>query len=396
MGSDIDLTAADPSTVVEYVDIQDAATGIRGAPVTAGPPYTLAHDTFSGDVVGLELECGGPVDISSDTFTGNQTGIEFSFWELSNDHLCPTSIQSSIFVTNGMGLEGEINDTVSVTDTTYEGNTEAVQLEVREPAALMPGVFSMRHSNVVDNTKGVELLLDDQYSPVPNLEQNNFSQNLSFNVRTSGRADLNPGVYLDGTNNWWGTTDRSAIQRSISDCTDSTNDTSSQICVKIDPYLNAPDPEASAALSALPTATPTSVPPTIPPPTPTDTPTPIAIQNTFTVDAVKIETVSGAPDYSLRRQSLQSLRAKNTIRLSIYVRIGFPSGTQFVTAFRVTSGSHSTFFKQTHHSLGSDSVGNELRYAVAYAPPRRGQFTFTGTLFVGETHKHKAVAFAVH
>jgi hypothetical protein len=115
----------------------------------------------------------------------------------------------------------------------------------------------------------------------------------------------------------------------------------------------------------------------------------------FSVDAFKIETSTEAPDYTLRRMSLQSVSAKHTIRLSIYVRIEFPSGTPFVTAFRLTSGSHTTLFKQTHHSLGSDSVGNELRFAVTYAPQRQGEFTFAGTVFIEGKHKHKTVAFLV-
>jgi hypothetical protein len=393
----IELSGADPSTLLEYAEIRDAAVGIHGAPATTQPPYTLAHDTFSGDVVGLELECGGPVAITSDTFTGNQTGIHFSFWEILYDQLCPTSIQSSIFMANGTGLQGEINDTLSISNTTYKGNIEAVQLDVREPVAPTPGVFSMEHSNIVDNTKGVELSLGAQDAPVPSLEQNNFSQNLSFNIRTIDAIGLNPGIYIDGTNNWWGTTNRNAIQRSISDCTDSGNMSSQQLCVKIDPYLSAPDSEASAALGAVPTATPTTVPPTIPPPTPTTTPTPTAVES-FAVDAVKIESVTEAPDYSLHRISLANVRARKSVRLSIYLRIQGPPGTTFVTGFRVTSGRTNgpiVYLKRTHHSLASGAVANEQRYSVAYTPAHGGQFTFTGTLVVGGKHKHKSVLFGV-
>src|SRR5205085_8447370 len=68
---------------------------------------------------------------------------------------------------------------------------------------------SLSYNTIISNTVGIELQAYGGYQPAVN--HNNIYGNIPYNLKITGPYDVAP------TNNWWGTTDTSAIDAGIFD-----------------------------------------------------------------------------------------------------------------------------------------------------------------------------------
>jgi hypothetical protein len=117
--------------------------------------------------------------------------------------------------------------------------------------------------------------------PSANITQNNIYDNAQ-NVHLTESDDI------EAVDNWWGTTDASAINQTIWDHKNASN----LGTLNFDPYLNEPTPLAPS----IPTYITIPPPPTIPTPTPTLTPTPLITPSpTPSVTPTPDSTVSPSP-----------------------------------------------------------------------------------------------------
>ena len=108
------------------------------------------------------------------------------------------------------------------------------------------------HNTVTRNEKGIATAISSE-----TITNNNLGGNSKFDL-SAGYAPV------DATNNWWGTTDASAISSKTFDSADDYNFGT----VTFSPFLSAPDSQApSNSYTPIPTPNLTSNPPTSPTPT---------------------------------------------------------------------------------------------------------------------------------
>lgn len=73
---------------------------------------------------------------------------------------------------------------------------------------MFAGLY-LYNNTIANNTIGV--ILDNEYGSPPPMNYNNIYGNTDYNVKNMGPHGV------DAINNWWGTTDESAIDASIYD-----------------------------------------------------------------------------------------------------------------------------------------------------------------------------------
>ncbi len=119
-------------------------------------------------------------------------------------------------------------------------------------------VVDVQTNTIARNAIGIQYL---PYVLTSTISNNNIYDNSQYNFKLHQFSDN-----LTVSNNWWGTTDTTAIGQSIYDSSkDFTLGT-----VNFTPFLTAPNPEAPA----IPASTPTPTPTLTPTPTPTSTQSP--------------------------------------------------------------------------------------------------------------------------
>ncbi len=119
----------------------------------------------------------------------------------------------------------------------------------------------IENNTVSNNSVGIQI--GNPFSPA--LSNNNIYGN-ELNVKLAGKAS----AQINLPNNWWGTTDQSAISQTIYDYKNDFN----LGTVNFTPFLNVPNPQALPDKNApIPTPNPSATPTTTPSQTPTSTPT---------------------------------------------------------------------------------------------------------------------------
>ena len=119
----------------------------------------------------------------------------------------------------------------------------------------------IENNTVINNSVGIQI--GNQFSPA--LSNNNIYGN-ELNVKLTGKAS----AQINLPNNWWGTTDQSAISQTIYDYKNDFN----LGTVNYIPFLTAPNPQALPNQNApIPTPNPSTSPTPTPSQTPTATPT---------------------------------------------------------------------------------------------------------------------------
>jgi hypothetical protein len=138
------------------------------------------------------------------------------------------------------------------------------------------GTLTVSGSVIEDNTVGISA---DVESNNDHVNGNDIQGNSRYNIAVTG----NPNDTLDATNNWWGTTDATAIQRTIYDCFfDLTRP-----CVIFQPFITTPP--CGTSTPTPPTSTPTLT------PSPTGTPLPTATPTAIVTPTVSVPCVTPLP-----------------------------------------------------------------------------------------------------
>jgi parallel beta-helix repeat protein len=135
-------------------------------------------------------------------------------------------------------------------------------IEANTISGCTSGIYgggTIRNNTISKNTVGITTLVT-----ATSITQNSLWGNIQNNVRTSAQ------INVDATNNWWGTTDASAINQTIYDFKNS----SSLGNVTFIPFLSSPNPNTPAleSVTYVPNPTPTAIPSPIPVPTATYVP----------------------------------------------------------------------------------------------------------------------------
>ncbi len=140
---------------------------------------------------------------------------------------------------------------------------------------------TVENNLVVDNVKGIVIdLRTGTGDNLPNIQANTISgntigisledrpariQNNNIQNNTNYNFYLDTANGIDVSNNWWGTTDESAISQSIYDSKNNIN----MGTVTFKPILSAPNPDAPTAPPATSIPSPTATPTEMPAPSPT-------------------------------------------------------------------------------------------------------------------------------
>lgn len=244
------FTAADPSTAT-----QGAWSGIHIANQLGGSA-TIQYAEIAFAVIGISIDCcdgGGPVEIYDTIFESNSTGATAGFSRdfFSLYYRCTfldniqglKSIEKIIayskFINNSYGIKDA--DTTSVYFSVFEGHTNAAvngESGALQFSTIMNNNIGIDDSfagltitkNLIYNNQiGVRRAVDGLFTNPP-VNNNNLFDNTNQNIIN------NVSQNLDATNNWWGTTDTTAIEAGIFDFFDD----ATLGVVTYSPFLNAP------------------------------------------------------------------------------------------------------------------------------------------------------------
>ncbi len=203
----------------------------------------ITNPSFSSDSYGIHAERSSGV-ISGNTISNCQAGI-FAY------NANPTISQNTIFeCQKGIWVVSESSPIIE--KNCIYGNTEGIN--------IISGSASVEINTIVNNTKGIYVGHEQKYfagyfyiEPSPSIVNNNIYSNGDANFF------LDTPKNITVADNWWGTTDESAISQSIYD---SKNDFNLGT-VTFQPILTSPNQNAPTLPTA--TSTPTPAPsPTVP------------------------------------------------------------------------------------------------------------------------------------
>jgi hypothetical protein len=124
------------------------------------------------------------------------------------------------------------------------------------------------------------------------------------------------------------------------------------------------------------------------------TPTPQGGKITFSVQQVKIGYASSKLSNMLHRPSLTQVHVGQKAKLYVVATFGpIRSKLAVSLGFRVTSGGRTASFEKVTRTVPPSSRSATLGWSEYFIPRWAGSYSFSGTLFVGSAHQHKALTF---
>lgn len=207
--------------------------GYSGSPIISG---NFIKSSGAGN---FGISCGNNVSVSDNNITNCYVGI----YVIGN-----ATITRNLVTSNTFGLMTSIS-TATVENNTFANNTVGIN-----------GGGTIRNNTFGNNQVGI---MDSNINS--NITQNNFFGNTKYNFQ------LALTISVDATYNWWGTSDASAINLTISDI----KNNPLVGTVNFTPFLNESNSAAPAleSINYVPAPTPTPYPTTLPAPTVTPYPT---------------------------------------------------------------------------------------------------------------------------
>ncbi|MGH2443987.1 MAG: hypothetical protein ACRDFX_12600, partial [Chloroflexota bacterium] len=326
------VPGANPVSTISYIVIRS----VSDTAITDYPGAAIEHDTFMNDHIAIG---GSPVasgnfraldhtlDITNSDFTQNDVGITYNLGS------AQLNVAGSYFSNNGNAIYVAGNyGGLSVTTSTFADNVDAIRLLVD-----------------IDNV---------------NINQNSIYGSSQYNVELDDKVPAK----IDATNNWWGTTSTSDIQKTLLDC----NSDLSLPCVNYQPFLSGPPAGAPASLvNTAPTPTP--------PPTATPTPTPAATatvtatpppstRSAFKLVSAKVEYASANPSRAVHHPSLTRLKVRQRVKLFVYVTFsGITSPIPVQVGFRITCARHTTYLDKASVTVAGKDNGGYTAYWEYYS-----------------------------
>jgi parallel beta-helix repeat protein len=194
--------------------------------------------------------------------------------------------QSLSGVADGIWFSGESVGHVLVQNNLISDNYFGIQI-FSPNVGNMPTTLTVQDNTITNNNVGISV----SNSYMPTLIGNNLLNN---NVSIQMTADYSGhSKDINASNNWWGTTDTSAIDKSIYDFYDDFNLGK----VNYTPFLTSANANATPDLNALP-STPTSSPSTLPTESPTSnsTATPTSIPTLNPTATSSLQNTTSTPD----------------------------------------------------------------------------------------------------
>lgn len=240
---------------IAFVDIEYAQTALSVVSINScgSGPVSVSDSVFSNNVTGLDGCASAGIQVNRSTFSNNRYGL------YTTSH---ASVYFSTFTGHDVALRG--GDSGEVKYSTITNNDVGV-----EPYWWG---FAMSYNTITNNRVGVILSWWTVYNPLPVNYNNIFG-----NTTVSGTINMQNGpVNGDASNNWWGTTDISAIEAGMKDGRDDIT----LGLITYSPFLSGPVDISGPTSTPTPTGTPTLTPTSTPTPTPTRTPTPTSTSTT--------------------------------------------------------------------------------------------------------------------
>jgi hypothetical protein len=231
-----------------------------GVYVSGGSPI-ISDNTIYGevDVSGGGVSSDFPV-ISNNRITGGDKGISCNGYAViccNNISGCTSAIQ--LYPVQVFGGTSPAYPLIEGNLITHNTRGITIILSSRfDPGTLTP---TIQNNTIADNSVGIYVCITN-YDSSPTIIYNNIHDNSEYNIQ----LDEETGNHINASQNWWGTTDISAINQKIYDFEDDFN----LGTVDFVPFLTEPNSEApDASYVPTPTPSPTSTPSLSPSPTTT-------------------------------------------------------------------------------------------------------------------------------
>jgi len=213
---------------------------------TSGDTSSVFNNTVTGSISAVSGEGAPEIYNNAVSGNGNGPGIECSgYGSVFNNFIY--SCQDGIGLYTPRGFGGNLPCNATVENNLVVDNTRGIDIELTStfgPSAICPTILS---NSISGNSVGIYLSETD-YTATPTIQNNNLQNNSNYNF------DLSAPNNVDATNNWWGTTNQSAISNTIYDY----NQDFTLGQVTFTPFLTAPSPQAPNLNTPIPTPAPTS------------------------------------------------------------------------------------------------------------------------------------------
>jgi parallel beta-helix repeat protein len=285
------ITVAGGSPSISNNDITNATPG--SLTVGDGAP-TISRNTINSRII---VKSGSPVISNNKIADGIHADSRYGQIVINNNEI---TVRNTFIVIYIQGIHAEISNnkitgndnggisvfgslsSASISDNTISGCTSGISVDAgsittivrnlifnNEIGISFEGNVTVRDNTITANSIGIQCN-PSQSSTITN---NNIQGNNQYNLRSESANDIT------ATNNWWGTTDSSAINQTIYD---NKFDFNLGKVIFI-PFLTAPNPEAPDATS-IPTPTPS----------PTHSPTPTSTPDQEPQQTEQFEAILGA------------------------------------------------------------------------------------------------------
>lgn len=290
--------------------------GIYDTAVSAD--VTMSNSKAAGEIYAYSANLPASIHIDSSTLTGGV--VAYSPYYTADITIRNSAVDGSVQAPSSASYSSSVylsGDTIhgTVADPSPGVLAPSGTIESTSIEGFATGLFgqfdlSVADSNISNNVVGIEL---PGGSSTVHINNDNIQSNADYNVRVTGTANSDSADSIDATNNYWGTSDPSEIERSIYDC----NQDLTVACVTFEPFQSAPVAPATPSPTStgpapntptpFPLITSTLMPTVTPSPTnavgtgPTRTPTPAPTDRaptstpTATLTSTSTPTATAAP-----------------------------------------------------------------------------------------------------
>jgi len=241
----------DSTECVVYGSSGTDVSGIIASDATwtqVNSPYSLTGPVGVSEGATLTIEAGVTVNLNSYYIQVNGTlyargsstdpiyingginGVDSSGYTL-----YPTFYSGGLISQNSIsgyttGIKMHSDTSTIVQGNIITANTNGIQLIVHQG----PVSPIIKNNTITDNFNGISLIRQFTAATSPTILNNNIYANSNYNINSEVPDNI------EATNNWWGTTDASAINQSIRDFK---NDFNLGVVTFV-PFLTEPNPEA--------------------------------------------------------------------------------------------------------------------------------------------------------